>query len=504
MDDRSQRSLRKRRAFRLLAKMDKGEILRFRQFLDSPVIHAKPDQKVIQFFDHCLALSSWKTNMSKEDFEAKTKLKLDNSDFDKLMSRLYKYLSQFVALLEFLGDRDQQGQFALKYYKRKGFEYEEIGKKVKETKRELDGAVQDDAYFRRMLELDLESAKRAVSRSQSSEERGFSRLHGHLDSYYCILKLRFLCASINEEEIYGTSVASVFRDSLLDWLDDEYVGMPTLSKVYYHAFHILKSMDVGYHTVGFETQLQAWKDHAKGANVEEFGELKGYMINHYLRQLNQGDLDAIPKMMRFYLEGLDEGWLLEEGKLSPEHFKNILVTYCRLGQVREARTFFEQYGEQLTDAQEGAAIAYNEAVLEAQEKKYTVVIPKLEALVEMKGPIKADQFYGLGMRCALIKAYFEYLSVADMDVWDDVEQKLLNLLHAFPAYVSRKKLPKIKEIRFENFRKEMHRLHAVAYNTPLAERNPKMKELLRDFRSSSNLPDKGWFIHMAEHFMGAA
>jgi hypothetical protein len=463
------------------------------------LVYAKPDKKLMEFFDHCQSVNLWNIDIDKATFARKTGLELTENAFDKLVSRLYLALTTFAGMVEYLNDTSQHSQFALRFYDKKGLELEEFGKKVKEGKREIETRDQDEEYFRLMLKLELESVEHELSRSQSSEERGMANLHHYLDSYYLIMKLRFLCATINEQHIYG-DVKVDSRNELLDsWFSAKYPSMPALAQVYFHAFNVLSGIDEARNLSEFLAGLKKWESSATTTNSTICSELNGYLLNYYFRKLGSGDVEALPKVYHFYIEALEKGWLLENGKIPPEHFKNLLVTFCRMGFLDKATAFYEQYKVRLTDDQSGAVLEYNEAVLYFYRAEYGTLIQKIEALIDSKGPIKTDQYYGLDMRCLLLKAYYEMLLLSDWDSFDSIDEKINSLLHAFPGYIARKNLPRIKQLRFDNFRKSIQRLYTVAFVVPSSETIPKMKELLMEFRSSSNLPDKAWFIQKASH-----
>jgi hypothetical protein len=496
MEDQSQKNLRRRKPFRLLSKMGKNEVAQFRVFLDS-LQNPKPDQKLIEFFDHCSRIQLWERDIDKATFQKATGLELKDNAFDKLVSKLYNQLTVYAALVEFSETSSQHAQFSIRFYEKRGLEQEEIGKMVKESKRELSSAVKNEDYFRTMLELEIESAEHSKSRTQSPEERGLVGLHTCIDSYYFILKLRFLCASANEQRIFGNATTEGMNELGLDWLCIMYPVMPTLAKVYFHAFHILSGVDDEEHLEAFRAQMECWEAESIETNDGKFEELNGYLLNYYIRKMNFNEVEALPRVHQFYQEGLRKGWLLDAGKLSPEHFKNILKIQCRMNLVSEARTFFEQFKFQLTDNQGGAVLEFTDAVLVFNERKFKEVIFKLETLIGSKGSIKADQFYGLDLRCLLLKAYYEFLGKANAQEWDEVDDKLRGLLHAFPSYIARKNLPRTTQLRFDNFRNAMNRIYTIAFDTGEKQRVAKMKELLLDLRSSSNLPDKVWFIQKA-------
>lgn len=495
LDELSSKLLRKRKPFRLLAHMSETEVEQFQHFLESRHLPTRPDPKLQAFFACCRASQVWASSLDKAGLEAAARTTWTDNAFDKLVSKLYAQLIAFAATQTLAESPEQHTNFALPYFEQRGIDAEEFGKKLKEGRRDLDQVDQNEDYYRLLLDLELQSAERSTSRSASPDERGLVQLHTYLDSYHAILKLRLLCASVNEQPIYGSAAGNP-SPALLNWFAEGYEAMPDLAKVYFHALHVLLGIDDKHHVEVFKQMLQGLPPSARSGR--EMAELYGYLLNYYARRLNQGDLDAMPQMFHFYTQSLFKGWILEGGRLAPEHFKNLMVACCRMEQAALARDIFDRYKDLLTDTLDGAVLVYNEAVLEFYEKNYGSAVSKLEGLTDVKAPIKADHFYGIDARCMLLKAYFEMLGKSDIGDWDVAEEKLLNLLHAFQGYITRKDLPKVRQVRFENFRKAVQRLHVITYASPLAERKPTLEAFLRELHSSSNLPDKGWLVQQAQ------
>jgi hypothetical protein len=492
--ERFPKMLRKRKPFRLLATMTKKEIVAFRHFLISPLSNPKVDQQLVKFFDDCMRLCIWECEMDKERFSEKTGQNFTDNVLNKLVSRLYDQLGIYGSLMEFLKSKPDQAQFTVLYFKNKGLEYDELDKKVKENKRDLDHVNQNANYFRLMLELDLETAQKAESRNKSPQERGLGSLHSHLDNYYLILKLRFLCASLNEARIFGNSEEVPPSEILMPWIKLQYPTMPLLAKAYFHIYHILVETGTDEHVQVLLSLLQTWKTSGPRSSDEEYSEVNRYLINYYVQRLNSDELD-LDQAHEFYMEKLEQGLLSDAGKLRYEHFKNIISLNCRIGRIQEARQFFEAFKPQLPEAIAAIAISYNDAILELYEKKYLSAISKLEILIEATGAIKDDKFYGLDVRCNALKAYYEFLQIADLEDWDRTDQKLHSLLRAFIPFIQRKKdMRPISRVRFENFAKMVQRLYTIRFDEGV-DRRIKLEELLLDLKSSSNLPHRIWFLN---------
>lgn len=496
--------VRDRKPFVLLSTLDRGVIKRFRQHLRYPLGESGPDEKLFDFFERCLKVEVWNSNMDKEAFQKAVKTTWKDSDFDRRVSELNKALEQFLVHLELEKDKALWNLIAMRAYVTRPLGSDNIERRFNQTFGSIEALPKDDLYHKYLLDATLLKANSNTSRSNTSEENGLAELHQQLDQFYFIQKLRFMCATANEERIRKHVEPTRIPEPLILWLQGAYDAMPLLAKGYFHAYHLISESDEMDHADALMDLLSQWSQNPSNTSMEVpliVADLYGYLQNYYLRGLNQGILEVLPQILFLYEERIRLGMLLPNGKLTPEDFKNIISTYCKLGEVKAARDFFQKYLPLLTDDQDGAAEAYNKAIILLNERKYSMAIPKLEALGETNGVIRDDPHYGLDIRCNLAKGYIEYMLVADMDTWDELDQKLEKVLHAFPEFIRRRDVSILKQRRFENFREAIHNLYAAHFKSVGPERSEKLKELLNEFRSSSNLPDKGWFIQMAEALM---
>lgn len=502
MEDQSHKALRGRKPFVLLAALNPKEVKNFRHYLQYSLLSSKPDEKLLEFFDLCASVDVWNSQMGKEEFQQKVQRDWSDNNFDKLVSRLYVQLTGYVSQLEFAADESMQRLAAIRFYQRRRISSDELEKKWNEVKRGLEEMPQDENFFRAQLEADLLLAERTVARNQRPEDNGLTRLHIYLDHYYCILKLRFLCASANQSSILGSVDGAEASPALLEWLSSIYDSMPLLAQAYFHAYSLIQEVEDSMHSTILFDLLQQWIVHLpeeKEPYLAEVAELYGYLRNHYIQRYNQGDREVLPRLIQTYMDGIRLGWILEQGKLKHETFKNVILLICHLGKPDEARTFFEAWKDKLNNTHEGAAIAYNEAVLKLHERRFAEAIEEFTALSEATGAIRTDQYYGLDIRCHLLKGYFLYLGHSD-EAWEFADKKFTDLLHAFPEYLKRRNLTVLDRRRYQNYIDRFDDLFKSQYDTVEKERAPKLKELLKLIRSSLNLPDKAWFIEAIEGF----
>lgn len=477
--------------------LEPEEIEQFHSYLNASLFRTRSELQLKEFFAHCRHLEVWNTELDRENFLKKSDLEMSNNTFDKQISKIYNLLMEFAGLKGLLQQPVDLYPYALKFLAGKSVDPQEIDKKVAESHQKLKNTLQNADFFRISLDLRLALATVSQGRTEKPADRGLSLLHSDLDAYYFIQKLRFLCASRNEQYVFGHQWAPEAKAELQGWLESSYDLMPDLGRSYYHAWMILCGNDDPVHFEKFRALLAQWES----SQVEnpETTDLYGYLLNYFSLRLNNGDLEVLPLLENLFDDLIRRGTILEDGKISPEYFKNVIAVKCRLGKTEAARTFFAQFGSRLTRTQEGTALRYNEVYISFHEGRYGEVQISLEALIEAQEAGKVDQYYGLDLRCLLLKTYYSSLSLLDLRAWDEAEEKLLGLLRSFRGYIDRKDISLMSKIRFENFRKAVHRLYQLYYALSESE-DPEAgrRELLIDFNSSSNLPDKGWFISQVQ------
>jgi|GEM_PF-3949678 len=482
------KSIQNRKPFRLLRLMTSKDIRRFAVYLGAAPFEDHPSKKLVAFWEKCLEVEIWKRTMSRDAFLQVVGLSMSGNAFDKLISQLYNALIAYIGLKKLHSEGPLVFTQAIHYLQDLAIEEEELDKKMGEGLRELEKYPPDEDYFQHAFSLNKLVTKGKTTRAHQPDNRGLTHVQENLDGFYCIAKLRFLCASINEQYIYGNYWEQTGEDELEQWFAKMYPKMPLLGRIYYHVYNILKRTQDQDHFAGFSTQLMEWESRYGG--MDELNDLFGYLLNYYLRRYNAGDMESLPRLNDLYDVVLQKELILENDRISPEQFKNIVAIKCRNAKVEEACQFFDQFKDRLTDDQDGFAIQYNQVYIQFFQGDYEVVHRQIEVLMKDQGS-KVDVHYGLDLRCLLLKTLFRLLMTQDMDEWDQTDEKMQSLSRSFYGYIQRKSIAQMSKVRFENYRKAVQRLYQFYFSG--AEAEPKEK-LLNEFKSSSNLPDKGWFI----------
>lgn len=497
MSAENKKPLLKRKPFRILALLPEVELDQFEHFLIGSMPGKTSDSLLVNFFRHCRELRVWEEEISRASFLDQSGLSMSNSFFDKLISMLYQQLLNFAGVMGLQQNPSQILPFALDYFSQRSMPSDEVEKKASEGHRILRKTIPNAGYFKVSLDLHLTVARASQSRTEKPVSRGLHMLHDDLDAYYFIQKLRFLCASLNEKEVFQNTWKQQNETELMQWLDKAYIRMPDLARTYYHVYYILKGAGDENHFGAFRQLLEQWE--SDYGNDTEITDLYAHLLNYYSIKYNDGDLNSLPQIDQIFEDLLSRGTILEGGQIMPEHFKNVISVKCRLGKPKEARRTFMQYSECLTDGQDGAALIYNDICIAFYEGRFDYVRKAIEPLLEAPNATKTDMYYGLDLRCLLLKNYYRLLTIHDFTFWDTIEERLRGLLRSFRGYIIRKDISQMSKVRFENFRKALSRLYLLEFTQTSREEQAKGREkLLIEFRSSSNLPDKVWFIAQVE------
>lgn len=501
MDFHKKKLLRKRKPFRILRMLDHEEIDHFEQFLQNPFFNQNPKTKtktkvnfnLQEFFYHCRQLDVWNSEEDRDGFLQASGLSISKNGFDKLASSLYQQLISFIGLQGYLNSKRHEYLYGLQFLADKNIKAAETEKKIIESKRILENSPKDAEFYRILLDMNLVQANGSQSRTERPETRKLDQLHLHVDAYYFIQKLRFLCASINEQKVYSHFWEPLGEEYLLKWFSANYDNMPTLAKIYFHAYRVLRGDSHSGDIQEFRSLLTVWEK--KNGSQTETSDLHGYLLNHFLMQLNNGYLDALVPIDNLYRDLIDNNTILENGQIPSEHFKNIITIRCRCQNVNEAREFFNLFSQRLQAPMKSIAIRYNNVALLFHEGQYLEAEKILVDMIENPQGLNEDHCYGLDIRCLLLKTYFLSLGIKDLDAWDEVDEKLKKMLRAFQTYIKRREVADMSRIRFENFRKALEKLYHLRYGgLEISGKEKKREELSLEFKSSSNLPEKGWLI----------
>jgi|GEM_PF-1560299 len=271
----------------------------------------------------------------------------------------------------------------------------------------------------------------------------FSDLQNLLRIYAESKSLQLACGAVNVNLIYRQE-GDFPENELFNQIEVNggSASLELLPRLYYLTLSLQLGKDAARI---FSELLQLLREKSREIEEAVSSSIYGYLLNHCIRQANQGNDIFLQYAYELYLDLLENGTLLSNGMLSPGQFKNMVALGCRLEHLTWVEGFIREYLPLLSDLHDGQAEQFNVAVLRFHQGRLD------EAISSFKGVIGAgvhDPFYGLDARIYLWKSYFEHLDHLKADEVDDMHR----LYDSFRLYIDRnKKISELHRLQYRNF-----------------------------------------------------
>lgn len=199
-------------------------------------------------------------------------------------------------------------------------------------------------------------------------------------------------------------------------------------------------------------------------------------INFCIRRYNNGEKEYGHILMNYYVEGLDKGYLLSNGWLSRNTYRNICTIAIRLQRMDEAKKITIEYKDLLRHVDRESAYHFNLANMAFSEKKYD------EAITSMQKVDFDDHLANLFAKTLLLKIYYESGQFRLLD----------SHLDAMQVYLQRQKIVGYHRINYDKM---------IKYTKKILKQNPYDKDgkekLIVEISQESSVTDKEWLVKQA-------
>ncbi len=380
-----------------------GEFRWFRDFVASPYFNRHDDP--VQLCDYYIQLARRQFPAASLERQRVFQKVFPDSAYEErrlayAASALLKLGERFLAQRHFEADALRPALYTLYVCASKGLEksYALLSKKI-ET--ELASATQLDAqhYYRQYQWAEIAEIDFAQRNLRHPAYDYLSTAARSLDAYYLIRRLSLACSMIDRMKMLPAFAVSVATEPLrMLAAPFSRTAYPALD-VYLHLLDLLEAdADTGpLFTSFYDTFLEQ----ARHFPASEQRALCYMALNYQLRLTIVGDQVAATRMLSVYEEGLRQGFLLEDGKLSPWDFKNITKLGLGLRRFEWVTRFSGEYVEKLPEDQRQDAYHFNLADLSYHQQDYD------RSLTHLNQVEFTDIHYNLGAKAMLLKIYFE-------------------------------------------------------------------------------------------------
>ncbi len=480
--------MRERKVYGLLMLLDREEEELFQAYLGSALFE---QGEVMQRFLACWQSHFLSSEASPKDPTVEQMLQgsgLVPARFDKYCSALHKRLLDFLAWRAYMQDELPQLQLGLRALAAR----KAPRKEIEALRSKLAGQVQEmpQSSERLRLEMDLhwqEAEDRVQAReTQNVWKENFHHLHKATERYFVLQKLKLECAAANARLIYNQPVEPQEPRYLLvlpemDW-EEAASQLDALALSYWIVLCLYRSEDGNAEFLRLFAHLQA---HAAGFEELERRELYNYLLNYCLRRSNQGEQQFLRHSATIYRELLDNGVVLNHGKLAPQVMKNIVVIHCVVGELDWVAAFLEEFKDRLDGDTDPNIIKYNHAVLAFYRKQRKAIDLFKEVISQLKG----DFFYELDSRTYLLKAFYEHLADLSAEELDE----MYKIFDSFRIYLDRNQMISSQhKQRYRSFLLELRRFLKILEAAPHPTDKVRLRQMHQKIQAAALLANKGW------------
>lgn len=390
-----------------------------------------------------------------------------------LMTYLQRLIEQFIIVETSLAEPTWGKRKLVEFWSQKGSE-DLHQKALQKAEQSLSkGAVRNADYFFDRYRLSMERY-RVNYRQRPEAGSDQQSVDWNFNVAFIAMKLRQSCLLLAHEQVYQRGYTTTLLEPLFAYIQEyELLEIPCTA-IYWHGIQMLQNPEQEQHFQSFK-KLLLETSHQFPKN--EVRDLYLLAINYGIRQVNDGKPNFFYDIMDFYKDGIQQGYLLDNGKLSRFTYHNIVSVALKIDQSDWAEAFIAEWTPRIERAYRERMESFNRAKIAYYRQQYQEAIPLLQR------SNYHDPLLNLGARTLLLKIYYEL----------EEFEALHSHLDAFQTYLLRK--PELGYHR-ANYR------HLIHYTRKLLGLIPGDKKALESLQkritSEKILTEKEWLLKQIE------
>lgn len=350
--------MKESKLIKLLKSLSIEELRRFRKALQSP--YFTNNSNLLSLFD---LLRKYHPDFSTSKI---TKVKI----FEKLFpNRIYndnkvrRLLSEFVFVLEdfLLNEELKRAAFKKKkmllgiYGRRNLYEFFEKG--TQELIKEQEATpFRDMEFYGEMVDLNYDFFFHPFTIKHTLQDDALKRLMESVDKLFVLTKYRLGSEMKNREKILNKTYDIRFMNHLLNEAEGDFMKNNSSFELFKLLFELYDKVE--NETVFFKLKKKLEKK-IKTIRRTEKSLFLTQLINYTIQQLNVGKTAFYKEGLDLYKLALDNGLVLENQRISPAVFGNVVLFGCNAKEFKWTKDFMEEFEFYLKESLKEDTIAHN-------------------------------------------------------------------------------------------------------------------------------------------------
>ena len=417
--------------FDIISHFDRKEYKYIRHWLQSPIHNKRED--VRKLFD--LMVAAPEKPISKEAAYQQLYPKTDYNDgrMRQSMFFLQKALEDYLIYQAVVQDELYPIRTLTHVYQEKQLEKAFV-KTLAKAKRKLEAYPYRNRHHLQMEYLLLQEEYNFVSARGRFQELNLQSLSDTLERHFLAEKLRHACMMFSHARVYKVGYDMGLLDDVLAYVEKRgWLDHPAIS-LYYYSYRALTESDKSWFDV-LLADMKKWKSVLPN---DEAHEILLLVVNFCIGKINAGDKSYYEQVLPLYRQGIEEGTLLINGRISRYTFINIISAALYQKDYEWAEKMMTEYAHLIQVGFRESTVNLSYISLYYNQKKYK------KAMQLINETVFDDILMGLFAKTFLAKIYFEL----------GQEQVLESFLDSFSTYLRRKEVMA--------YHREIHRAFALA------------------------------------------
>ena len=467
---------------RLISGISRKEMTRFRELAASPYFNKHQDTKALvcylsEIYPRFDEESCCRKRVFQQLFPGQ---KHDQSQLALVFTYTLKLFEKFLIQERFkeriplhnillLNDLRNRKHYTL-YEKTLGRAETEL---IKEEKR-------DSSFYNRKFQLAREADNYYKQIQKRRKDDSIQHKQKNLDLFYLSEKLKDACEMEVRRKILKVNYNTHLLDAVIQEVGgnlEEYEQEPSIY-MYYTLYQMIVYSDHQFYFKAYEVL----KNNQRYFEQHELKSLYNYLQNYCIGQINLGETHFLKEIFKLYQSQISQDLLIEDGYLSEWHYKNIVTTGIRLGEMDWVGHFVETFKEKLHPESRENAYLFNLA-------SYYYATKQLDRVLDLLVKVEYNDLrYNLGAKALLLRTYY------DLEEYEP----LFSLSESFKQYLHRNKLmADSRRIGYSNlFRltKKTAQIKANAGFVSKEKTQKELKKLEKDLKESEAIFNKSWLV----------
>lgn len=407
----------------LLTTFSRKEMTRFMTFSLSPYHHKHEETRQLIAYlsdcfpvfneDNCERQQIWKVLFGKKKF--------NQSKLSVLFTYAWRLAEEFL-VQEQLQKTPLSKTLLLAALRERG-QKQLFERQLKKTKQQLeDFQLRDAHYYQQVITMAGEAIEfYGVWEPRRENESLIEKEHA-LDQYYLLEKLRDAVSLQVRSQILKGDYSARLLEGVLEELRqnlDAYRNAPAI-QVYFHLYQMMDAASLD----GYRKTLGIFQENEQLLQRREVMHIYIYLQNFCIAQINRNQQPFLRELFGLYQAQLSRELLHEDGYLIEWHYKNIVTTALRLGELEWVNTFIEEQKSELSPETAENAYRFNKAA-------YCHAVGEYGKVLELLTQVEYRNIrYSLGAKALLLRTYYEL----------EEFEALHALVESFRQYLQRNRL----------------------------------------------------------------